>query len=233
MPFRGGGFPAALALCALLGLAGCESKGPVAAADSFPEKIGRRLYRNVLDGRPGILLFAASDTALTLAYDTTLCGLYQAWKGPIGLGHPAGPVYHTQTASRIWTLRNGEDTLAAQVRYLGFSEDSTGYVAFRYALVTPKGDTVKVTEEPSFDDHYGDNALRRDFHFTGIPYGATVSLALGGKAGQWPERWEQSAGGLLLDSAQVPAGATGGAHLDIGNDDVSSTKVRWLGSAAP
>ncbi len=220
----------ALAAC----LAACgPTDAPVNHDSNQPRKIGLRLYRGSLYGRPGIFFFEASDTALTLAYDSALCGLFQAWKGPVlgthinpdGTYGDQGPSYHLQIEHRLWVVRNSEDTLDAKVRFLGVDEDSSGYIGFRYGLVLPAGDTIFVTEEPSWDNHYGDNALRRDFIFRGIPYGATVSVRLGGIAGGWPEVWEQSAGGLLL-------GPAGQERLEIGNDDVSATKVRWTGSGA-
>ena len=219
---------ALLAFC----FAACSLNGPHRSEDS-PVRVGRKVYAGTLDDRLEILFFEASDTALTVAYDKSLCGLAAAWKGPVvgpartawGSNTSQGPVYHRQTAARLWTVRNGEDTLLTPVRFLGYEEDSTGYVAFRYALILPSGDSIKVVETPSLDDHYGDNALRRDFRLTGIPYGATVSVLLGGTAGQWPELWEQSGGGLLLG----PAGAE---RLEMTFDDLAVTKVRWQGSAA-
>ena len=198
-----------------------------------PKRIGHRLYRGTLYGRPGVLFFEASPTVLTVAYDTAMCGLFIAWRGPAlgtetnpdGTYEEQGPFYLFQLSKDLWTVRNGEDTLAAAVRFLGYDEDSTGYVAFRYALLLPNGDSIKVAESPSLDDHYGDIALRRDFRFTGIPYGATVSVRLGGNAGSWPELWEQSGGGRLTD-------LNGYARLEMTFDDLAVTKVRWQGSAA-
>lgn len=219
---------------AAAGLVACGQFGPHRDQEDPPVSIGRRLFRGSLDDHLRVVFFEASDTALSLAYDTALCGLLAAWKGPVlgaarnpeGTYAPQGPVYQRQPAARLWTVRNGEDTLAAAVRWLGQGEDSTGYVQFRYALILPSGDTIKVTEEPSWDNHYGDNALQRDYRFTGIPFGAIVSLRLGATPGKWQELWSQSADGEM-------AGTGLDRRLDMAADGVANVKVLWEGSAAP
>lgn len=211
----------------------CGQFGPHRDPEEPPASIGRRLFRGSLDDHLRVFFFEASDTALTLAYDTSLCGLLAAWKGPVigparnpeGTYAAQGPVYQRQPAASLWTIRNGEDTLAAAVRWLGLSEDSTGYVQFRYALILPSGDTIKVTEEPSWDNHYGDNALQRDYRFTGIPFGAIVSLRLGATPGKYKELWSQSADGAM-------AGAGLDRRLDLTADGIANVKVLWEGSAA-
>jgi hypothetical protein len=222
----------AAVLCALAwGACSGAADGPGKAR--APVKIGRRIYQGAVDGR-GVLFFEASDTALTLAYDTLLCGVYAAWKGPAvgdsvrvdGSYAVQGALYHRLAANRIWTVRNAQGTLAFSPRFRGFTEDSTGYVAFRYVLPLSKADSIVVVEEPSWDDHYGDNALRRDFHLAGIPPGDTVQVLLGGARGKWTEKWELSGGGRYL-------GVPDSTVLELADDGVSSTKVRWEGSAAP
>ncbi|MDB5104030.1 MAG: hypothetical protein JWP91_1719 [Fibrobacteres bacterium] len=203
--------------------------------DNPPERIGRRVYRGSLEGRQGVLFFAASDTALTVAYDTVLCGLVAAWKGPVvgfALGAdgssypPQGPLYHRLPGAvpRVWTVRNGQDTLDARARFIGFAEDSTGYALFRYALDLPGGKSILVDEEPSWDDHYGDNALQRDFRFRGLDAGMTVDLRLGGEPGRWKELWGPPSAGILT-------GPAGRETLEMSEDGVCNVKVTWEGSA--
>lgn len=215
-------------------LAGCfRNEG---GADPYEpiRKVGVRMHAGDLDGRQGLLFFPAGDTSLAIVYDTALCGLYMAWKGRVlgparaadGSYAPQGPLYLKQTDKHPWTVRNGEDTLPAKVRFLGYSEDTAGSVVFRYALDVPGRGTVTVEEDPSWDNHYGDNALVRDFRFQGIDSGISVSVLLGGGAGTWSELWSLSAAGVL---SREPGRET----LTVDQDGVSSVKVTWEKSADP
>jgi hypothetical protein len=108
-------------LSALFAQAGCDSGKSPAEPDAWPRPAGRNVYTVAMEGRKDVLLFAASPRFLTVAYDTALCGALLAWKGPVQGDEynadagfqPAGPVYFRQKAARLWTVRNGQDTLAA------------------------------------------------------------------------------------------------------------------------
>jgi hypothetical protein len=215
-------------------LAGClRNEGGVELYEPI-RKIGTRMHAGDMDGREGLLFFPAGDTSLVIVYDTAMCGLYMAWKGrvlgparaPDGSYAPQGPLYLKQADRSPWTVRNGEDTLAAEIRFLGFLEDTAGSVVFRYALDLPGGGTVTVEEDPSWDNHYGDNALVRDFRFQGIDSGISVSVLVGGGAGNWSELWALSAAGEL---SREPGRET----LTVDQDGVSSVKVTWEKSADP
>jgi hypothetical protein len=222
-----------LALSAIALLA-CDNRPDPVEKDWFIVQIGPRLFRGDFDRTMDAIYFQASDTALSMAYDTRICGLLGAWKGPVlgGTRHedgrytPKGPVYQIRSPALLWTIRNGGDTLPSTVRWLGHSGDSTGYVQFRYALILPSGDSIKVAEEPSWDNHYGDNALQRDYRFTGIPPGATVSLRLGATPGEWKELWSHSADGEMIGTGLD-------RRLEMSADGVANVKVLWEGSASP
>lgn len=53
-----------------------------------------------------------------------------------------------------------------------------------------------VSERPEFDDHYGDNALFRNFEVTGIPAGMTLRLEVGGRG--MAETWGGGATGQVI-----------------------------------
>jgi hypothetical protein len=82
-----------------------------------------------------------------------------------------------------------------------------------------------VDEEPSFDDHYGDYALQRDFRFRGIDPGMTVSVRLGGAAGTWSPLWGPASAGTMEGDAETKT-------LSMTEDGVANIKVTWTGSAA-
>lgn len=203
-----------------LALLGCPNRHP---SEPGVGKIGDRLYRGTLDGRAGILLFEASDTALTLAYDPRLGGLWKAWKGSARAG---GPMYAVQEAATLWTLRRPGEVHYLAASLVGTETDSTGFLALHWALGLPDGSTARVTEEPSWDNHYGDHSLQRDFRFEGIPEGDTLSLRLGAAPGRWNEIWSQSADGEM-------AGTGPERRLDMAFDGVANVKVLWEGSARP
>jgi hypothetical protein len=215
-------------------LTGCFREEGAADAYEPIRKAGVRMHAGDMDGRRELLFFPAGDTSLVIVYDTAMCGLYMAWKGkvlgparaPDGSYAPQGPLYLKQTDRSPWTVRNGDDTLDAKVRFLGFVEDTAGSVLFRYALDVPGGGTVTVEEDPSWDNHYGDNALVRDFRFQGIDSGISVSVLVGGGAGIYSELWSLSAAGELSREA-------GRETLTVDQDGVSSVKVTWEKSADP
>lgn len=221
------GFAAVLAACDST-VTGCG--GPIETGT--PSPVGARTYRGDLGGRQGLLFYAAHDSAMTLVYDTVRCGLFLAWRGPVLSGQvngdgsyvAQGPVFHRQDADTLWRLVRGADTLSLAPAFLGFTEDSAGSLTLHYGLILPGGDTVRVDEVPSYDDHYGDLALRRDFRFQGLPPGAEVSVRLGGVAFAWKELWSQSANGIL-------AGDPGEETLRTSDDGVSDVKLTFVGSA--
>ncbi|MDB5051234.1 MAG: hypothetical protein JWO30_4305 [Fibrobacteres bacterium] len=197
-----------------------------------PVSIGRGLYRGALNGRQGLLFFAASAAAMTLVYDTARCGLYMAWRGPVpgnasatdSAYVPQGPLYHLQEADTLWHVDAGGETLPLKPMFLGFEQDSLGYLILRYSLDLPGGKTLRVEEHPAYDDHYGDIALRREFTFSGLQPGMTASVRLGGKSFTWKELWSQSADGSL-------AGTPGEETLTLSEDGVADVKLTFEGSA--
>lgn len=210
-----------LLLAALaLALAGCPNRHP---SEPGVGKIGDRLYRGTLDGRARILLFEASDTALTLAYDPGLGGVWKAWKGS---ARARGPMYAVQEAATLWTLRRPGEVHYLAASLAGTETDSTGFLALHWALGLHDGSTARVIEEPSWDNHYGDHSLQRDFRVTGIPEGDTLSLLLGATPGKWPEIWSQSADGEMTGTGLE-------RRLDMTRDGVANVKVLWEGSARP
>jgi hypothetical protein len=169
---------------------------------------------------------------MTVVYDTARCGLYAAWRGP-ALGGirkadnsyaPQGPLYHLQEADTLWHVLDGDAPLSAKPRFLGFDQDSLGYLILHYALDLPGGNALKVDEHPSYDDHYGDIALHREFTVRGLQAGVTANVRLGGKSFAWKELWSQSADGSF-------AGAPGEETLTLGDDGVADVKVTFEGSA--
>jgi hypothetical protein len=183
--------------------------------------VGVRVYRGDWDGRKGLLLFAASPSSMTLVYDTARCGLYQAWRGPVL--KPRSPLFHRQEADTLWRVRKAGVNLAVRPRFVGFEEDSTGYLGLHYSLELPGGKSVQVREVPAYDDHYGDMALRQEFRIQGMEEGMRVSVRLGGKAYAWKELWGLSANGELT-------GAPGAETLETPDDGVSAVKVTFEGS---
>jgi hypothetical protein len=211
---------------------GCSwDGGSQGSRSSVPVQTGKRLYRGDLEGRIGLVFFAA-DSLMTLAYDVGRCGLYAAWRGPIeGDAHdasggyaPQGPFYHVQTADTLWRLRRDGKSIGLECRNTSISEDSSGRLALEYALTVPGGASFRVRERASFDDHYGDIALRREFDLQDLPAGDTLRVRLGGKAYAWPELWSQGADGLF----EGPAGEETLTFTEAGLGEV---KLTFEGSA--
>jgi hypothetical protein len=211
---------------------GCSwDGGSEGSRSGVPVQTGKRLYRGDLDGRVGLVFFAA-DTLMTLAYDVGRCGLYAAWRGPIegdardpsGGYAPQGPFYHMQAADTLWRLRRGGASVGLKGRTTVVSEDSSGRLVLEYALTLPDGSTLSVRERASFDDHYGDIALRREFDLQDLPSGDTLSVRLGGQAYAWPEIWSQGADGLF-------DGKAGEETLTFTEAGVGEVKLTFEGSA--
>ncbi len=234
--------PSALAVALLIGCASHKEITAPAIENAMPRKIGPRLYRGDLDGRRGLLFYAASPSALTVVYDTVRCGLYEVWRGPVPVPDtgaaavaaaekpaadapygPQGPLCHRQQADTLWRVSNAGVTLAARPRFLGLDQDSSGYLSLHYALDLADGKSIRVDESPAYDDHYGDVALRQEFRFQGIEPGMLVSVRLGGEAYAWHELWSLSANGALT-------GGPGAETLVTGDDGVSAVKLTFEGS---
>ncbi|GEM_PF-5976022 len=231
MPAR---FPGGFFLAAFL-LAACgEGARYLNTPGQGPLVEGRGVYVVDMQGHPGELLLQANDTLLTLAYDTALCGLYQAWNGPVegqaftrdGVYLPQGPLFFSQPASVLWSLRNGQVTQPLRARFLGHAEDTLGGFILHYALALAGGDTAFVDEKPAFDNHYGDISLQREFRVSGLPPGMALRLRLGGTDGKWTPIWALSAAGSM-------EGSGGGETLTVTGDGVSVVKLLWSGSGAP
>ncbi|HKP97316.1 MAG TPA: hypothetical protein VJ385_16330 [Fibrobacteria bacterium] len=226
----------ALGLLGLLGLgaAACSPGQEVLGPDAGlpPVKAGLRVYRGGLDGRKGLIFYAAHSAAMTLVYDTARCGLYLAWRGPVdgplrnpdGSFAPQGPLFHRQEADGLWRVGSVDVTQPARPRFLGFEEDSLGDLILHYALDLPGNGTLRVNERPSYDDHYGDLALRREFLFQGLEAGQAASVRLGGRDFAWKELFSQGANGSL-------SGSSGEETLTVLDDGLADVKVTFQGSA--
>jgi hypothetical protein len=109
------------------------------------------------------------------------------------------------------------------VRFEGISARGD-LAALEWSLRLPDGRSIRVTEVPMYDDHYGDDGLFRNFEVNGIPAGHSVRLDLGGRG--MPETW----GG----------GADGGIAVEAGRrllvqeaDGQTPLKVTWSDPRAP
>jgi hypothetical protein len=212
----------------------CTGTGPSGSgADAaLPVKTSERVYRGTLDGRKDLIFFAAHPANLTLAFDPGRCGLYAAWKGPIlgdarktdGTYAPQGPLYHLQTSDTLWRLRDDGKAASPGCRLAGFAVDSSGHLKLDYDLDEPGGSVIHVREAASYDDHYGDIALRREFTVRDLPAGDALSVRVGGQAYAWKEIWSQAADGIL-------DGKPGEETLTMTADGVAEVKLTFEGSA--
>jgi len=93
-----------------------------------------------------------------------------------------------------------------------------GKARLDYVLTLPGGRQIKVRETPEFDDHYGDNALFRNFEVTGIPAETAIRLQVDGRG--MPEVWGGGAEGRVEKE---------GAHWFFIQemDGVTPIKVTW------
>lgn len=196
-----------------------------------PVQIGTRVYRGDMGALHGLLFFSGKGSNMTVVYDTVRCGLVYAWKGPVlgplrdpdGGYVPQGKVYEERREPGFWTVLVGGQTVAAKIRFAGFTEDSAGSLALHYALDLPDGRTVKIEEDPVHDDHYGDHALFRNITCEGLDTTITLRVSLGGLHPNWDELWSQSASGTL---ESWPDRHT----LVLTYDGISVVKTTWIGS---
>lgn len=185
----------ALFLLPLLAFAACHRASDSEAPHFTLTPLDTGLYRADLEGRRGLLVFAAHAAHLSVAFDTAAGGVFLAWRGSVrrpdtGL---AGRLFWRQDAGTVWTLRRGPDTLRPEVRFAGFASEP-GSLAVNLLLVLPS-DTVRVRQVLVHDDHYGAHALESIFEFAGLGDGLSASLRVGHpRAGPWPILWAVSGG---------------------------------------
>jgi len=161
------------------------------------------VFRCVLDKRPRMVTVALSDD-LWIAYDTTYCGMYKAWKGGVNFDGPVyttvhgpqpttlGRTYEEGIEGDVWLaeIAGKESPAMAQWRGYRFNGD---HVALLYDVVLEDGRKVSVQESPEFvrpeemfDDAHleeyvltrGHPGLFRSFLARDIPDGVKVSLEL-------------------------------------------------------
>ena len=163
------------------------------------------LFHGALEGRPG-MVFLALHKQMTVAYDRKGCSLFEAWKGaavpetgpsPAGLGEdfrPAGAIYHKRTNPAPWSVTGPKGNVPVTVRMAADTVEGE-QARLEYVLSLPGGKRIRVRETPEFDDHYGDNALFRNFEVTGIPAGMALRLEVDGRG--MTETWGGGAVGRV------------------------------------
>jgi hypothetical protein len=145
------------------------------------------VQRCVLDGNARMIVVALAEP-LSVAYDAKSGGLALAWNGPVryqGAVYDTthgpqpiheGPILMRAAEGPTWMLaRDGEEPVAARVRWLGYRLDGT-IVHLNFELSAPGIDPVTVRETPEValaDD--GSPRLLRRFTVRG-PEGVTAVL---------------------------------------------------------
>jgi hypothetical protein len=209
-------------------LPGCKEKSPTTVGSDklvfLPGDSG--LSRASAMAWGSFLVYEASPTHLSFAFDTADCGVFLAWKGPALLlkGSYDSVLYFGQEPRRFWRVVRGADTLEPKVRFRGVT-GLNGALALRFHLVLPDGDSVVVQSYMNHDDHYGDHALETEFHFTGLDSGmaAILELGAGKRIGRWPLKWSGSVGRL--------EDAPGAERYVQEFDGVGQVKLTFEGSA--
>jgi cytochrome c len=127
------------------------------------------VFRSVLDERPRIVTIALNDD-MWIAYDTTTCSLYRAWKGGVEFEgavftsehgpqpRTQGPLYvegyDLAKGGSVWdvTYQRGPEMLREPVRavWRGYRVDGRSKVTLLYDISLPDGGTVRVEESPEF-----------------------------------------------------------------------------------
>jgi len=186
------------------------------------------VFQGGIPDRSG-LIFMALHPEMTVAYDGKTGALFKAWKGRAersmetaptneSFYRVKGPFYYRQNSSNPWTVRNKKGEVLVTPKFDKVIQVE-GHSALRTFLHLPQGRKITVLEFPGFDDHYGDNALRRNFSFAGIPPGFTVNLILSGEG--MAEIWGGGGAGQLEKSPQ------GQWRLVQSEDGESPLKVTW------
>ena len=116
------------------------------------------VFRCVLDNRPRIVVLALHKD-LYVAYDTTDCSLYKAWRGDVKFDgavyttvHGPQPTsqgvdYLSKTEEPAWTIRRGGQPIAhPSPRWLGY-RFLGDHVVLRYS-VEVDGETIVILERP-------------------------------------------------------------------------------------
>jgi hypothetical protein len=133
----------------------------------------------------------------------------KAGKGALATASPAasttafrasGAVFHRRTNARPWEVRGPGGKVKVTVALEGVSARGD-LAALEWILRLPDGRSIRVTEVPMFDDHYGDEGLFRNFTVTGIPPGHSVRLDLDGRG--MPETWGGGGdGGIVMEGGR-------------------------------
>lgn len=137
--------------------------GSLGPAQGIPIPVRPRdpfVFRCVLDRRPRMVTIAASDD-MWIAYDTTTCGMYRAWKGrvnfdgavyttvhgpqPTSVGEP----YTVGPAGDVWGARIGEKEVPVRARWLGYQLHG-GRAHLNYELFLEDGHRIRVQETPDY-----------------------------------------------------------------------------------
>ena len=157
------------------------------------------IFRGVLPNNKVRMILVSLSSNMTAVYDGTTAGLYQVWSGQPednnanasgdrGYGHrewgstfePRGNILHTQSSSDLWDIRQGNSSVDASVRYMGYSVNGTD-ATIKYDVTLPSDAVIHVEETPEYNS--GD--LERAISISGIPQGMEVRIRLGGNGGSW------------------------------------------------
>jgi cytochrome c len=161
------------------------------------------VFRSVLDGHPRMVTIALSDE-MWIAYDTTTCGLYKAWKGGVNFDGPVyttvhgpqpttvGKTYVPGVDDEIWAASVGGADVSVLVAWRGYLFNGD-HVALEYEILLPDGRKVSVQESPEFvvPEQMFDEArleelvltkghpgLLRSFRAIDLPDGVKISVLL-------------------------------------------------------
>jgi cytochrome c len=161
------------------------------------------VFRCVLDKRPRMVTVALSDE-MWVAYDTTTCGMYKAWRGGVNFDGPVyttvhgpqpttlGKAYIEGIEGDVWSASVGGKDGPAMAVWRGYRLNGN-HVALEYDIVLEDGRKVAVQESPEFvrpeqmfDDarleelvlQKGHPGLFRSFLARDLPDGVKLSLEM-------------------------------------------------------
>lgn len=221
MPFR---LRARSAPAAFMAIACLAAMACLAAPAPSPKP-----FRGFLEGEASPMIFLPAGKGMTLAYDERGGSLFLAWKGkaealpgPGGRFKPAGAVCHRRTAASPWTVRGPKGIQPVTVTLKSLQAHGS-LTALEWTLALPGGLRVAVVETPSYDDHYGDAGLFREFAVAGLPEGMTLRLDLTGTG--MPESWGGGGEGALAEEE-------GRRFLVQSRDGTTPLKVNWSDAPA-
>ena len=159
-------------------LAGCTPSS-YQSDDSFT------VFRSVLDQRARMITMRLHDD-LWVAYSAENGALYRVWRDGVDFDGAVyttahgpqptsiGPAYIEQETDSPWLVLQDGNRIAPVVQYKGHSVvGSQGTIEL--ALVTPDGETIKITETPSFTQNAeGQVGLTRTFTAEHVPENTSV-----------------------------------------------------------